>query len=87
MILGFILGLTSGYAVITAQSFWPLMAGVFELVARSVCAFTLPIWFGYAGICVAGPIAWFSAAITLGVAYFVIIPKVKIPSSETLPVS
>lgn len=67
------------------KTFWPLMAGVFELVARSICAFTLPIWFGYTGICFAGPIAWFSAAIPLGIAYFVIIPKVKTPSSETLP--
>lgn len=60
------------------KTFWPLMGGVFELVARSVCAFTLPIWFGYTGICIAGPVAWFSAAIPLAIAYFVIIRKVKV---------
>lgn len=59
------------------KTFWPLMGGVFELVARSACAFTLPIWFGYTGICVAGPIAWFSAAIPLAIAYFYVIPRVK----------
>lgn len=61
------------------KTFMPLMGGVFELIARTVAAFTLPVWFGYVGICLAGPIAWFSAAFPLAIAYFVIIKKIKTP--------
>lgn len=55
------------------KTFMPLMAGVFELFARSICAFTLPVFMGYVGICLAGPVAWLSAAIPLCIAYFIII--------------
>ena len=55
----------------------PLMGGVFELIARSLCAFTLPIFWGYAGICLAGPVAWLSAAIPLLISYIVIIRKLQ----------
>ncbi len=41
------------------RSFMPFMAGVFELIARTICAFTLPTMIGFTGICLAGPIAWF----------------------------
>ncbi|MBQ9538712.1 MAG: MATE family efflux transporter, partial [Treponema sp.] len=37
------------------RGFWPLMGGVFELVARSVAAFVLPAFIGYAGTCVSQP--------------------------------
>ena len=57
------------------KTFMPLMAGVFELFARSICAFTLPLVMGYAGICLAGPIAWLSSVIPLCIAYFYIIKK------------
>lgn len=52
------------------RSFMPFMAGVFELVARSAVAFTLPYFIGFTGICLAGPIAWFAAAIPLGITYY-----------------
>ncbi len=57
------------------KSFMPLMAGVFELIARSLCAFILPGRIGFMGICLAGPIAWVSAAVPLCITYFIVIKK------------
>ena len=34
-------------------TFVPMMAGVYELLARTVVAFTLPAFIGYLGICIA----------------------------------
>jgi putative MATE family efflux protein len=59
------------------RSFMPLMAGVFELFARSIAAFVLPGLIGYAGVCLAGPAAWFAAAIPLAISYVVIIKQVE----------
>lgn len=59
------------------RSFMPLMAGFFELFARAVASAILPIAIGYAGVCLAGPIAWLSAAIPLAISYVIIIRKVK----------
>ena len=59
------------------KTFMPLMGGVFELLARTVCAFTLPLFWGYAGICLAGPAAWLSAAIPLFISYLVIIKRIE----------
>lgn len=59
------------------RSFMPLMAGVFELVARSVAAFLLPGMMGYAGICLAGPAAWVAAAVLLYVSYHIVIRQVE----------
>ena len=55
------------------------MGGVFELVARVIGSYTLPSVMGYSGICASGPAAWFSAALPLAVAYYIIInsPKIK----------
>lgn len=52
------------------ESFVPMMAGAFELIARAIVAFTLPSFIGYTGICLADPVAWLSAAIPLGIYYF-----------------
>lgn len=60
------------------KGFMPLMAGVFELVARTVAAYTLPVVWGYAGICYAGPFAWIVAALPLFIAYSVIIRTFKV---------
>lgn len=57
------------------KSLMPLMAGVFELIARSIVAFTLPEALGFAGICLAGPIAWMAAAIPLCITYIIVIRK------------
>lgn len=53
----------------------PLMAGVFELAARTLVAFTLPGFIGFKGICFAGPFAWISASVPLAIAYFITIKK------------
>ena len=58
------------------KGFWPLMGGVFELLARSAAAFALPAFIGYAGICVSEPLAWASAAVPLAIAYYIIIARV-----------
>ena len=47
------------------ESFVPMMAGVYELVARSIVAFTLPKFIGYTGICISDPIAWVAAFVPL----------------------
>lgn len=52
------------------QSFIPMMAGVFELIARAIVAFTLPKFIGFTGICLADPCAWLAAAIPLGIVYY-----------------
>lgn len=57
------------------KSLMPLMAGVFELIARGVASFTLPGVIGFTGICLAGPLAWMAAAIPLGITYFIEIRK------------
>lgn len=51
------------------ESFVPMMAGAYELIARAIVAFTLPKFIGYTGICLSDPIAWLAAAIPLGLYY------------------
>lgn len=52
------------------ESFVPMMAGVYELVARAIVAFTLPHFIGFAGICLSDPIAWLAACLPLAYTYF-----------------
>lgn len=52
------------------QSFVPMMAGVYELGARSLVAFTLPKFIGFTGICLSDPIAWIAACLPLAYTYF-----------------
>ena len=40
------------------ESFMPMMAGIFELIARSLVVFILPKYIGFTGICLSDPIAW-----------------------------
>ena len=57
------------------ESFVPMMAGVAELGARALVAFTLPSFLGFFGICLADPVAWIAASIPLGVYYYMTIKK------------
>lgn len=66
------------------KSFMPLMAGVFELIARSTCAFTLPGVIGYLGICLAGPFAWVAAAVPLCITYYIEIHKMLREKTSTI---
>lgn len=52
------------------ESFIPMMAGVYELLARAAVAFTLPKFIGFTGICLSDPLAWIAAAVPLGFTYF-----------------
>ena len=52
------------------DSFIPMMAGVYELVARAVVAFTLPKVLEFMGICLADPVAWFAAVKPLAYTYY-----------------
>ena len=52
------------------HTFVPMMSGIYELVARTVGAFTFPYLFGYVGLCLAGPFAWIVAAIPLTIEYY-----------------
>ena len=47
-----------------------MMAGVYELVARAIVAFTLPKVLEFMGICLADPVAWFAAVIPLAYTYY-----------------
>ena len=58
------------------ESFVPMMAGVYELVARAIVAFTLSKFIGFTGICLADPCAWLAAAIPLGIVYYKKIKKI-----------
>lgn len=51
------------------DGFIPMMAGVGELIARFIAAFTLPTLFGFIGICLADPCAWLAAEIPLSIKY------------------
>ncbi|MGG7179332.1 MATE family efflux transporter [Clostridium paraputrificum] len=67
------------------DSFVPMMAGVFELVARALVAFTLPSFIGYLGICLSDPIAWVFAAIPLAYTYFKRINTLLKENTDSLP--
>lgn len=63
------------------ESFVPMMAGIYELVARSLVVFILPKYIGFAGICLADPIAWIAAALPLMFTYYNKIKKI-IPENK-----
>ncbi|GAB5082350.1 MATE family efflux transporter [Hominimerdicola sp. 21CYCFAH17_S] len=58
-------------------SFLPMLAGVTELIARSVVAFGFVGKFGFNAVCYASPIAWIAAAVLLTVVYFFKIKYLK----------
>ncbi|HIZ56738.1 MAG TPA: MATE family efflux transporter [Firmicutes bacterium] len=60
------------------DGFMPMMAGACELVVRVLVAFILAKFWGYAGICLAGPIAWIAATVPLIITYLLRIRKFKV---------
>lgn len=42
-------------------SVFAIFAGVCEMIGRSLCGFVLVPIFGYAAVCLAGPVAWIFA--------------------------
>lgn len=59
------------------KAFWPLMAGVLEMVIRSVSSFVLPGWMGYNGIVLIDPAAWIGAAVMLLIVYCRAVSRVQ----------
>lgn len=59
------------------RTFWPLMAGLFELLIRSVASFTLPKVWGYNGIVMIDMLAWIGAAVMLVIAYVCWVRKTR----------
>ena len=53
------------------QSFVPTIAGVMELIMRVAAAVFLVDIFGYAGACMASPLAWIGACIPLAISFFI----------------
>ncbi len=59
------------------KTFWPLMAGVVELLIRIVTSAVLPPRMGFPGIPLIDVLAWVGACVMLAVAYYCLIPKEK----------
>ena len=55
----------------------PMISSLIELGMRCMAAFTLPLAFGYAGICFASPFAWLSAGLVLPFFYFRLIRNIE----------
>lgn len=55
----------------------PTIAGVMELVMRTASALILVNSFGFAGACMANPLAWAGALVPLAAAYYVIMHKMS----------
>ena len=64
------------------DSFIPMMAGVFELIARAIVAFTLPKVIGFTGICLSDPLAWIAASVPLMLTYYRKMKKIEIENQE-----
>ena len=68
------------------ESFMPMMAGVLELIARSIVAFTLPKYIGFTGICLSDPVAWVAASVFLMITYYKKKKKIEIENKEGIAV-
>ena len=58
-------------------SFFAIIAGIMEMVARSVVAFTLVPSIGFFGACFASPLAWLMADAFLVPAFFYVYKKLE----------
>lgn len=68
------------------ESFMPMMAGVLELIARSIVAFTLPKYIGFTGICLSDPVAWIAASVFLMITYYKKMKNIEIENKEGIAV-
>lgn len=67
------------------ESFVPSMVGVVELLMRAFAAFAAAMWWGYLGVCIANALAWFGAALPLGIAYYRLIRRLERAEAHALP--
>lgn len=54
-----------------------LVSSIVELISRLVGAFILAAFFGYTGVCFAGPVTWCGVAVLFIIAYAVEVPRLK----------
>lgn len=66
------------------HSFVPTVAGIMELIMRTIAALYLAKVIGFAGVSMANPIAWFGALIPLAGAYFYHMKKMIRKQEERL---
>lgn len=57
------------------KSMIPTVAGVMELIMRGTAAGALAGWLGYAGVCMANPMAWLGSCVPLVITYYMTIYK------------
>lgn len=62
----------------------PMLSAIIELIARSLTAFSLPMFFGFFGICLSNAVSWMSAGFTLPVVYLTFMRKLEKSHSELL---
>lgn len=66
------------------KTFWPLMAGVFELIIRVSASAILPARMGYPAIPLVDVFAWVGACTVLAISYYLQMPKpIKIHNNST----
>ena len=59
------------------QSFIPTVAGIMELLMRTLAAIMLAKPFGFLGVSLSNPLAWLGACIPLACAYYISIKKIN----------
>lgn len=55
------------------KTFWPLMAGVSELLLRAITSFILPKLYGYTGVILVDCLSWVIACVMLTISYYFLI--------------
>ncbi|MGN1231017.1 MAG: MATE family efflux transporter, partial [Anaerotignum sp.] len=63
-------------------SFVPTVAGIAELVMRSICAIALTSVIGYLGTCIANPLAWIGSLTPLSLALIPILRRMPKEASQ-----
>ena len=59
------------------KTFTPTLAGIMELIMRSVAAVVLSNMYGFVGATVANPMAWFGSMVPLMIAYYIFKNKIQ----------
>lgn len=64
------------------SSLIPTLAGVMELLMRSIAAPILGGWIGFAGVCIANPLAWFGALVPVTIALIYTMRRLSIQAGQ-----
>ncbi|HIS68749.1 MAG TPA: MATE family efflux transporter [Candidatus Gallacutalibacter stercoravium] len=59
------------------QSFVPTFAGIMELCMRTLASLVFAQYFGFAGACMANPLAWLGSCVPLCIAYAITMRKMR----------